>query len=93
MQVLNICAHLGEGVSKSQWNRGGEEEVGKSQDKHQDIPAAEFATNSLKSLLYLEALTVTGEFSFLPGRLLQASQGNCPQLKSSSVQLFENDEW
>ena len=52
MQVLNICAHLDEGVSKSQWNRGGEEEVGKSQDKHQDIPAAEFATNSFNSLLY-----------------------------------------
>ena len=52
MQVLNIRAHLGEGVSKSQWNRGGEEKVGKSQDKHQDIPAAEFATNSLNSLLY-----------------------------------------
>ena len=51
MQVPNICAHLGEGVSKSQWNGGGEEEVGKSQDKHQDIPA-EFATNSLNSLLY-----------------------------------------
>ena len=51
MQVLNIFAHLGEGVSNSQWNRGGEEEVGKSQDKHQDIPA-EFATNSLNSVLY-----------------------------------------
>ena len=92
MQVPNICAHLGEGVSKSQWNGGGEEEVGKSQDKHQDIPA-QFATNSLNSLSCWEALTVTGEFSFLPGRLLQASQGNCPQLKSSSVQLYKNDEW
>ena len=66
MQVPNICAHLGEGVSKSQWNGGGEEEVGKSQDKHQDIPAV--------CHKFFEFFIVLGSFDCYRGVLISAWQ-------------------